>query len=79
MDTVAKLLCDINIMLQEYMYSMIQLTDLDKNTSFVVSKSDIVRPLEHGHTPHSFKTVIKGALQSVSIGLPNANSAYRVQ
>lgn len=56
-----------------------QLANLDKNASFIVSKSNVVGALKHSHTPNSLKAIIKGALQSVSIGLPNANSAYRMQ
>lgn len=62
-----------------HVYKVTQLANLDKNAPFIVSKSNIVRTLEHGHTPNSFKTIIKGALQSVSVSLPNANSACRVQ
>ena len=56
-----------------------QLTNLYENAAFIISESHIIRTLEHGHAPHSLQTVIKGALQTVRVSLPNANSACSKQ
>lgn len=51
-------------------------TNLDKNASFIISKCNIVWAFKHSHAPNSFETIVKGALQAVCIGLPNAHSTF---
>lgn len=52
------------------------ITDLNQDTSFIIAQSYIVRSLQHGHAPSSLQTIVKGTLQAVRVGLPNANSTY---
>ena len=59
-----------------YTYFARSSTDLNQDTSFIIAQSYIVRSLQHGHAPSSLQTIVKGTLQAVRVGLPNANSTY---